>query len=109
MITMEEHWQFPCAFGAIDGCHILLKCPPGGQQSQKEHHNFKVFYSIVLMAIVNAKYEFTWESCGCTGNNHDSPISQATKIYARINNETVLPHIAKKLNETDIPPPTSAR
>ena len=54
MITMEEHWKFPCAFGAIDGCHIPLKCPPGGQQSQKEHHNFKGFYSIVLMAIVNA-------------------------------------------------------
>ena len=105
MITMEEHWQFPCAFGAIDGCHIPLKCPPGGQQSQKEHHNFKGFYSIVLMAIVNAKYEFTWASCGYPGNNHDfSSIFQATNIYARINNGTILPHIAKKLNETDIPP-----
>ena len=104
MITMEEHWQLPCAFGAIDGCHIPLKCPPGGQQSQKEHHNFKGFYSIVLMAIVNAKYEFTWSSCGYTGNNHDSSIFQATNIYARINNGTILPHNAKKLNETDIPP-----
>ena len=104
MITMEEHSQSACALGAIEGCHIPLKCPPGGQQSQKKRYNFKGFYLIVLMAIVNAKYEFTWASYGYTGNNHDSSIFQATNIYTRINNDTVLPHIAKLLNETDFPP-----
>ena len=53
MVAMEEHWQFPCSFAAIDGCHISVKCPPGSQESQKEHHNFKGSYSIVLMAIVD--------------------------------------------------------
>ena len=104
MITMEKHWQFPCAADAIHGCYILIKCPSGGQQVQKEHHNFKVFDSIVLLAIVNAKFEFTWASCGYIDNNHDSSIFQAANIYARINNGTALLHIAKELNETDIPP-----
>ena len=25
MITMEEHWRFPCAFGAIDVCNLPIK------------------------------------------------------------------------------------
>lgn len=104
MITMEEHWQFPCCFGAINGCHIPIKCPPGGQQSQKEHHNFKGFYSIVLMAIVDAKFRFTWASCGYTGNNHDSTIFQATSLYKKIAEKQVIPNIAKNINNIDVPP-----
>ena len=50
---MEELWQFPCSWAAVDGCHIPIKCPPGGQSSRKEYHNFKNFYSIVLMALVS--------------------------------------------------------
>ena len=83
-MIIEEHWQFPCVFGAIDGCDIPLKCPPGGQQSQKEHNSFKGFYSLTSMAILNVKYEVTWAGCGYTGNNHESTIFLATNIYARI-------------------------
>ena len=24
---MQELWQFPCAWAAVDGCHIPIKCP----------------------------------------------------------------------------------
>ena len=41
---------------AIDGCHISIKCPAGGLESAKEYHNFKNFNSIVMMAMVDAKY-----------------------------------------------------
>ena len=30
MNDMDQKWQFPCCWGAIDGCHIPIKCPPGG-------------------------------------------------------------------------------
>ena len=30
MLHMEELWQFPCCWAALDGCHIPLKCPDGG-------------------------------------------------------------------------------
>ena len=41
ILDMEEMWQFPCCLSAIDGCHIPIKCPPGGQEASKEYHNFK--------------------------------------------------------------------
>ena len=33
MVSFEELWQFPCCFGTVDGCHIPMKCPRGGQKS----------------------------------------------------------------------------
>ena len=27
ILEMEEKWQFPSAFGEVDGCHIPMKCP----------------------------------------------------------------------------------
>ena len=71
IIDMEQLWQFSYAFAAIDGCHLPIKCPPGGRESNKEYHNFKEFYSIVLMALVDAKYCFIWANCGMAGNTHD--------------------------------------
>ncbi|RMX59773.1 hypothetical protein pdam_00015357 [Pocillopora damicornis] len=56
ILGMEEFWQFPCCWTAIDGSHIPMKCPPGGLQACKEYHNFKNFYSIVLMAMVDSYY-----------------------------------------------------
>ena len=64
---MEELWQFPCCWAAIDGCHIPIKCPPGGLECCKEFHNVKNIYSIVLMAIDDSKYRFVWGSCGFPG------------------------------------------
>ena len=53
-----EEWQLPCAFAAIDGSHLSIKCPNGGAQAMKQHLNFKGFYSIILMALVDAEYRF---------------------------------------------------
>lgn len=44
ILDIEEFWQFPCCWAAIDGCHIPMKCPPGGLEACKEYHNFKHFY-----------------------------------------------------------------
>ena len=52
IMEMDELWQFPYCWAGIDGCHIPMKCPPGGLQSSKEYHNFKNLYLIVLMAMV---------------------------------------------------------
>ena len=27
IVDMEEFWQFPCTWAALDGCHIPVKCP----------------------------------------------------------------------------------
>ena len=49
LLDMEEFWQFPCCWAAIDGYHAPMKCPPGGLQACKEYHNLKNFYSIVYL------------------------------------------------------------
>ena len=104
MITFDEEWQFPCCFGAVDGCHLPIKCPDGGLEACKEYHNFKNFYSIVLIAIVDAKYRFIWASCGFPGNNHDSVIFQSTNLYEQVTEHSLIPAMAKEQDGTDIPP-----
>ena len=104
VVDMEEMWQFPCCWSAIDGCHIPLKCPPGGLESCKEYHNFKNFYSIVLMALVDSHYRFVWGSCGYPGNSHDSIIFKSTELWSNIESGNVLPSIGKKIAKQTVPP-----
>ena len=54
MTQFEQEWQFQYAFSAIDGSHLPIKCPKGGAQAMKAYFNFKGFYSIILMALVDA-------------------------------------------------------
>ena len=101
---MDQRWQFPCCWGAIDGCHIPIKCPPGGLQSCTEYHNFKNFYSVVLMAMVDSSYRFTWGSCGFPGNSHDSVIFMSTDLWGKIESGSYIPNVAKKLFDVEVPP-----
>ena len=103
IIDMEEMWQFPCCWAALDGCHIPIKCPPGGQESSKEYHNFKNF-SVVLMAMVDSYYRFIWRSCGYPGNSHDSVIFQSTDLWAKIQEGNCLPRVGKQVGNQTIPP-----
>ena len=103
IVDMEEFWQFPCTWAALDGCHIPMKCPPGGLAACKEYHNFKNFYSIVLMALVDSNYRFIWGSCGFPGNSHDSVIFQSTNLWNSIQ-EGMLPNVGKQVGKVNIPP-----
>ena len=49
MLDMEEFCQFPFR-RAANGCHILVQCPA------KKYDYFNKIYSIILMAMVDAKY-----------------------------------------------------
>ena len=97
-------WQFSCSWGAIDGCHISLKCAPGGLQANKENHNFKNFYSIVLMGMVDAKRRFIWASCGFPGNSHDSIVFQSTNLWSKITGGQTIPDIGKEIGGVKVPP-----
>ena len=43
MALMDEEWQFPYAFGAVDGCHLPIQCPLGAQKQQKNTTISKIF------------------------------------------------------------------
>ena len=63
----------------------------------KEYHNFKNFYSIVMMAIVNAHDCFIWVSVGFPGNLHDLVILQSTELWQDVTENNIIPSIAKTI------------
>ncbi|XP_017471171.1 PREDICTED: uncharacterized protein LOC108362623 [Rhagoletis zephyria] len=51
-----ESLGFPQVLGAIDGCHIEVH-PPA--EDAVDYHNYKGWYSMVLLALVDARQVFT--------------------------------------------------
>ena len=81
-----------------------MKCRPGGLQSSKEYHNFKNFYSIVLMGMVDSQYRFVWASCGFPGNSHDTIIFKSTDLWARFEEGRCIPNIGQSVDGVMVPP-----
>ncbi|XP_064622533.1 uncharacterized protein LOC135484782 [Lineus longissimus] len=72
-----QKWNFPHTCGALDGKHIACKCPP---KSGSQYFNYKGFYSVVLMALVDAEYKFIWSDLGGTGSASDAQIYNNSEI-----------------------------
>ena len=104
MGTFGEEWQFPYAFAAVDGSHLPIKCPNGGAQAMKQYFNFKGFYSIVLMVLVDAEHRLIWASLGAPGNTHDSTLLQSTDLWKRIVGEEMIPSEVQQVEDVEIPP-----
>ena len=34
---MDDKWQFPITFDEVDGWHVPMKCPRGGNEARKEY------------------------------------------------------------------------
>ena len=106
---MEDKSQFPSAFGGVDGSHIPMKCPSGGNEVRKEYYNFKKFYSIVMMGIVGADYKLLWTSVGLPVSSNDECTFQASRLYQNIVGNNSLPEIQKVVklpngSELHLPP-----
>lgn len=82
----EQRWNFPNCGGAIDGKHVRIKCPP---KSGSYYYNYKHFFSIILMAIVNANYEFIYVNVGTNGRMSDGGVIEQTSFYKKLNEETL--------------------
>ena len=65
----EELWNTPHVIGCIDGKNIPFECP---QLSGSIYHNYKVFFSIVLLAVCDANYCLLLFDLGQYGSNNDS-------------------------------------
>jgi hypothetical protein len=84
-------WNFPNCVGAIDGKHIRIKSP---KNSGSLYFNYKEFYSIVMLAIVDADLKFAAIDVGSYGREGDAGIYLKSNFGTKIMN-----------NEFNIPPP----
>ena len=67
----RNRWNFPYCCGALDGKHVALRQPAN---SGSFFHNYKHHFSVVLMALVDDQYRFTYVDVGNYGSNSDSGI-----------------------------------
>ena len=91
----ETLWDMPHVIGAIDGKHIPIDCPKG---TGSQFYNYKGFYSIVLLAICDARYNFTLVDVGQYGSNNDSGVLLNSEIGQRFEENSLEIPCAEKLN-----------
>lgn len=86
----DQKWNFPHCLGALDGKHVQIKKPPG---SGSLYYNYKNFFSIVMLAVVNSDYEFLMVDVGMNGRVSDGGILNNSKFGSLL-----------KTNGLNIPP-----
>ena len=79
--STQERWQFPNCIGAADGKHISLLHP---KRSGSEFYNYKGFYGIVLLALVDHNYQFLYVDVGCQGRISDGGVYRHSSFYSAL-------------------------
>ena len=78
----EDLWQFPNCIGAIDGKHVEITCPP---KSGSAYHNHMGYFSVVLLALVDAENRFIAVDIGDLGSNSDGGIFSRSSFGVAFN------------------------
>ena len=81
--SFESRWNFPHALGALDGKHVVVKQPPG---SGSYYYNYKLTFSVVLLAIAGPNYECLYADIGTNGRCNDGGIWNKSSMLKAIEN-----------------------
>lgn len=82
-------WNFLNCVGAIDGKYIRIKAP---KRSGSLYLNYKEYYSIILLAVVDADCKFTAVDISSYGREGDAGIYLKSKIGKMIKNNSPAPY-----------------
>ncbi|KAL0830080.1 hypothetical protein ABMA28_003537 [Loxostege sticticalis] len=86
-----QKWNIPNCIGGIDGKHVRVRAP---KNSGSLFFNYKDYFSIVLLAIVDANCKFVAVDVGAYGKESDNGIFQKSTMGKQI-----------ATNRFNIPPP----
>ena len=82
----EERWNLPHCLGELDGNHHKTSQPP---HSGSLFFNYKKFFGIILLGLVNANYEFIWLDIGTNGSCSDAQIFNESSLKTAIESKTI--------------------
>lgn len=90
-----QKWHFPNCVGAIYGKHVRVFCP---KRSGSLYYNYKNFFSIVLLAVVDANYKFIFTDVGSYSKDGDSGIFDKSNLGKLYRNGNLFPPPCKLPN-----------
>ncbi|XP_064471832.1 uncharacterized protein LOC135386041 [Ornithodoros turicata] len=86
---MGEHMRefyavsgFPQGVGALDGCHFAVSPP---KNNAVDYYNYKGWYSVILLALVDHRYRFRYINVGSPGRCHDAHVYGRSKLCELVN------------------------
>ena len=84
--VFRRRWNIPHALGALDGKHIPIRCPQGGDSI---YRNYMGFHSIVLLAMVDGDYKFLWVEVRAAGSRSDAQTFKHSDLRHKIEDGSI--------------------
>lgn len=98
----SARWNFPHCLGSIDGKHVQIVAP---ENSGSMYFNYKGNFSIVLLGVGDANYNFIYADVGCQGRISDGGVFKFTSLYKKMvqNKLNIPPEKALPSRSTPVP------
>nr|CAI5863039.1 unnamed protein product [Callosobruchus analis] len=82
----NDKCNFPLCGGAIDGKHVVIRCPPN---SQSDYFNYKKNFSIVPIAVCDSNLIFRYINVGHYGRASDSANFAGSNFKQRLEDDSL--------------------
>lgn len=84
--VFANRWNYHHCCGALDGKHVRITKP---KKSGSNYYCHKGFFSIVLLALVDADYKFIWANVGEPGSESDCGIYNRSTLEPGLREGTI--------------------